>query len=234
MKTVVEIDCLKHSYPDGTHVDLCNTKLKIERGEWVLLTGANGSGKTTLLFHIVGMLRPSKGKVRVFGASPGSKKFERNRRKMGVVFQDVDSQLIAPTVEDDVAFSPLNYGMKKEKVKKQVDESLKNLKIEHLRKKVPHYLSGGEKRKVAFAGALIINPELLIVDEGLTGLDAESKKMMLDYLAQLNKKGMTIVMATHDFSEIEEYATKKYHITKKGIHTFEKNCSSSICSWQKS
>jgi cobalt/nickel transport system ATP-binding protein len=172
-----------------------------------LITGPNGSGKSTLLSHIVGLLEPIKGVVRVMGVDVASKEFTNVRKDIGVVFQEVDEQLIAPTVFEDIAFSPLNYGYDYPKIERMVTDVMKKLRIEHLKNKVPHYLSGGEKKKVALAGAIVMNPKLLVLDEVFANLDTRSKDNIIQLLAELNKKeNTTIIMTSH-----ESISTKRLH-----------------------
>ena len=228
---IVRIECFEHQYADGTKVGICNTQFSVRAGDWVIITGPNGSGKTTLLHHIIGILTPTKGDVLVFGAEPGTPAFREARKRMGVVFQDVDEQLIAPTVEDDVAFSPLNYGVPPQRARAMVDSVLKELGIEKLRHKVPHYLSGGEKKKVALAGAVVMHPDLLVLDEALTNIDAASTASIIDYLRRLNKSGTAIIMTTHDPHLFLQHANKRYHIERGEIHSFTRSCEKNMCGW---
>jgi len=202
----VEISCLKHRYEDGTHVQICDSHFSAECGEIVIITGKNGSGKSTLLHHIVGLLEPTQGKVRVFGVDVASKEFEKIRNSVGIVFQDVDEQLIAPTVYEDIAFSPLNYGWKIDQIHKDVNLIMKQLGITSLKNKAPHYLSGGEKKKVALAGALVMKPKLLVLDELFANMDEQSKKDIINILIRLNADtGMTIVMTSHESEIVKKF-----------------------------
>jgi cobalt/nickel transport system ATP-binding protein len=212
---IVHISCFKHSYEDGTEIDICDTHFCAKPGEIVIITGPNGSGKSTLLNHIVGLLSPTKGVVRVMGIDVTTKEFEDIRKEIGAVFQDVDEQLIAPTVLEDVAFSPLNYGYKDKTAEDMALEMLKELKITQLKNKVPHYLSGGEKKKVALAGALVMQPKLLILDEVFANMDSSSKEEIADLLILLNrKKGMTIIMTSHEDEVIKKLNARIYQIGK--------------------
>jgi cobalt/nickel transport system ATP-binding protein len=149
------ISCVKHVYSDGSRVELCGLDFVVLRGTRVALLGPNGSGKTTLLFHLLGLLKPAEGSVAVMGVDP-ARDYARIRRAIGVVLQNVDDQQLAPTVWDDVSFSPRQYGLPAGEVARRTDTALELLGISDLRDKVPHYLSGGEKRKVAIAGALVL------------------------------------------------------------------------------
>ena len=201
---IVELDCITHIYPDMTKVQICGLEFVVNRGERVGILGANGCGKTTLLKHLVGVLIPKEGSIRVFGVDPG-KEFPTIRERIGVVMQDVDEQILGPTVYDDVLFAPLNYDVPKAQAEALAKDVLERLNIESLGGKIVHYLSGGEKKKVALAGALVLEPELLILDEPFTGLDPKSKRDLIQILNELNReKGITIIMTLHEVELVSE------------------------------
>jgi cobalt/nickel transport system ATP-binding protein len=201
---IVELDCITHIYPDMTKVQICGLEFVVNRGERVGILGANGCGKTTLLNHLVGILTPKEGSIRVFGVDPG-KEFPTIRERIGVVMQDVDEQILGPTVYDDILFAPLNYGIPKVQAEALAKDVIERLNIESLKGKIVHYLSGGEKKKVALAGALVLEPELLILDEPFTGLDPKSKRDLIQILNELNReKGMTIIMTIHEVELVSE------------------------------
>jgi cobalt/nickel transport system ATP-binding protein len=213
---VVHVSCVRHLYPDRTEVYLCGLDFIVEKGQRVVILGPNGSGKSTLLYHIVGLLTPSEGEVEVFGVNPALH-FSRIRERVGVVLQNVDEQILAPTVWDDVSFSPRNYGYPDAEVKRMVEAMLEELGISHLRHKVCHYLSGGEKRKVALAGALVLRPELLIMDEPFEGLDPRSRSEFIALLNGLQARyKMTTVIATHDVGTVTELADTVYMLIQGG------------------
>ena len=215
-ETVVRVSCVKHSYEDGTHVDLCGLEFTADRGSRVAILGPNGAGKTTMLFHILGLLAPQEGTVAVFGVDPSSR-WPEIRRRIGVVLQNVDEQLFSPTVYDDVAFSPRQYGLPESEVRDRVESALLLLGIEHLGARVPHNLSGGEKRKVALAGALVMDPDLLVLDEPFEGLDPTSREALIGLLRTLaEERGMTIVMSTHDIDTVPEFADYAYVLQQGG------------------
>ncbi|MGC2424399.1 MAG: ABC transporter ATP-binding protein [Nitrospirota bacterium] len=216
MEEIVRISCIKHIYPDSTEVYLCGLDFVVRKGERVVIIGPNGSGKTTLLYHILGLLIPNEGAVKVFGHDP-SRNYDKIREKIGVVLQNVDDQIIAPTVEDDVSFAPRNYGYPQHGIEHLVEEALSELGISHIRNKVCHYLSGGEKRKVALAGALVLKPELLVLDEPFEGLDPMSRKELAALLNRLNKKwGMALIMSTHDINIVSQMADSVYVLGEGG------------------
>jgi len=168
---VARVSCVRHRYEDGTEVALCGLDVVAHKGQRVAVLGPNGSGKTTLLFHLLGLLRSEEGLVRVLGVDP-AREWKSVRRRIGVVLQNVDEQILAPSVLDDVAFSPRQYGLPESEVREMVADALARVGIEHLATRVPHNLSGGEKRKVALAGALVMRPELLVLDEPFEGLES--------------------------------------------------------------
>lgn len=215
-ETVVRVSCVRHAYEDGTNVDLCGLEFTADRGSRVAILGPNGAGKTTMLFHILGLLAPQEGAVRVFDVEP-SRDWPAIRRRVGVVLQNVDEQLLAPTVFDDVAFSPRQYGVPESEVRPMVERALALLDIEGLAKRVPHNLSGGEKRKVALAGALVMGPELLVLDEPFEGLDPASRASLIGLLARLSaEEGVTMVMSTHDIDSVPEFADYAYVLAPGG------------------
>ncbi len=217
---VVHVSCVRHSYEDGTTVHLCGLDFVVERGTRVAVLGPNGSGKTTLIYHLLGLLKSHEGEVRVFGEDP-ARAWPKIRKRIGVVLQNVDEQLLAPTVADDVAFSPRQYGMAEEVVAGRVDETLELLGIPHLRDRVPHNLSGGEKRKVALAGALVMEPELLVLDEPFEGLDPTSRAAFIGLIERISaERGTTVVMSTHDIDSVPEMAEYAYVLAPGGAIVF--------------
>jgi cobalt/nickel transport system ATP-binding protein len=201
---IVEVDCITHVYPDMTKVQICGLNFIVNRGERVSILGSNGCGKTTLLKHLLGVLVPRDGSVRVFGVDPG-KEFSKIREKIGVVMQDVDEQILGPTVYDDILFAPLNYGIEKKKAEAMAKVVIERLNLESIQKKIVNYLSGGEKKKVALAGALIMEPDLLILDEPFTGLDPVSRRDLVKILNELNKeKGITFIVTLHEVDLVPE------------------------------
>ncbi|MDZ4166114.1 MAG: ABC transporter ATP-binding protein [Coriobacteriia bacterium] len=215
-KEVVRISCVRHTYEDGTSVHLCGLDFLAHAGARVAVLGPNGSGKTTMLFHILGLLKSQEGEVRVFDVSPADE-WPAIRRRIGVVLQNVDEQLLAPTVIDDVAFSPRQYGLPEAESLERAHHVLSLLGIDHLAERVPHNLSGGEKRKVALAGALVMDPELLVLDEPFEGLDPASRTALLDLMGSLaRERGMTIIMSTHDIDTVPEFADYAYVLAPGG------------------
>lgn len=219
---IIEVDCITHVYPDQTQVQICGLEFVVNRGERVSILGSNGCGKTTLLKHLLGLLVPKEGKIRVFGVDP-TKEYSEVRQRIGVVMQDVDEQILGPTVYDDILFAPLNYGLDKKKAKALAEAVIEKLNLRPVQKKMVHYLSGGEKKKVALAGALVMEPDLLILDEPFTGLDPISRKELISILNELNReKGITFIMTLHEVDLVSEVTDILYlmhghgHLSERG------------------
>jgi len=213
---IVRVSCVRHTYPDRSEVHLCGLDFVVAAGERVVVVGPNGCGKTTLLFHILGLLEPREGEVTVFGVDP-ARHFNHIRERIGVLMQNVDEQIIAPTVWDDVSFSPRSYGYAGPEVERRVSAALEKVGIAQLRHKVCHHLSGGEKRKVALAGALVLEPELLVLDEPFEGLDPASRSDLVELLNRLHREqGVSLVMATHDINAVAVMADRVYVLVGGG------------------
>lgn len=199
-ETVVKVHCIRHVYPDKTEVSLCGTELNVAAGSCTAVLAANGAGKTTLLQHITGTLKPLEGQVQVFGLDP-YQDFEKLRPRLGVVAQNAAEQIIAPTVREDVAFGL--GGLDRQERQKRVDQVLALLGISHLANKVPHYLSGGEIKKVALAGVLAPRPELLVMDELFAGLDSRAVEELAELLKDINRElGTTIIFTSQQLEPV--------------------------------
>jgi cobalt/nickel transport system ATP-binding protein len=213
---IIRVSCVRHTYPDRTEVHICGLDFVVEKGQRVVVLGPNGCGKSTLLFHVLGLLEPREGEVAVFGVNP-ARHFNHIRERVGVVLQNVEEQIIAPTVWDDVSFSPRSYGYESAEVDRMVERALERVGIADLRHKVCHYLSGGERRKVALAGALVLEPELLVLDEPFQGLDPASRADLVGLLNQLHRlHGVTLVIATHDVNVVKAMADVVYVLAGRG------------------
>jgi cobalt/nickel transport system ATP-binding protein len=196
----VELRALAHTYADGTPalrgIDLC-----IAPGEAVALVGANGAGKSTLLQHLNGLLLPGSGSVHIEGVAVTRTTLAAVRRRVGYVFQDADDQLFMPTVQDDVAFGPLNLGLPTAEVQARVQAALAAVGAAHLAARAPYRLSGGEKRAAAIAGVLAMEPAVLVLDEPTSGLDPAGRRRLIELLRGLTP---TRVIATHDLDLVLE------------------------------
>ena len=197
---IIEIEGLSHRYADGTPA-LCDVSLTIDAGELTVIAGANGSGKTTLLRHLNGLLPVQQGMVRVCGRSVAADPMAA-RRAAGMVFQDADSQIVGETVYDDVAFGPENLGLDRPEIDRRVGLALSAVGLKGGDDKRPHYLSGGQKRRLAIAGVLAMAPRMLLMDEPFSNLDYPSTCQVLDRIVQLNCTGHTIVITTHDLEKV--------------------------------
>lgn len=182
----------------------------------VSLLGKNGAGKSTLFLHFNGIYEPTSGEVLVDGEPINYKKegLIKVRQKVGIVFQNPDDQLFAPTVEEDVAFGPLNLGYSQEETQEIVTESLKRVGMSGYERKAPHHLSGGQKKRVAIAGILAMKPEIMVLDEPTSGLDPKGASNILRLLYELNDEGMTIIISTHDVDLVPVYSSKVFVISK--------------------
>jgi len=211
---LVHVDCISHIYPDGT-VGVHDACLKVFEGEILVICGPNGSGKSTLLQHLNGILIPAEGRIIISGENVTKNSVDRLRKLVGLVFQDADSQLFAPTVLDDVMFGPLNQGLKPEEAKKQALWALNAVGFTEL-SKIPHHLSGGEKRLVAIAGVIAMKPKVLVVDEPTSDLDPVNAENIIQLLANLRDElGFSIVISTHDMDLAARIADRLY-ILKNG------------------
>ena len=215
---IIETKNISYHYPDGTQA-LDKVNFQVEEGKIVALLGPNGAGKSTLFLHFNGILKPSSGIILVDGSEIkyDKKNLMSVRQKIGIVFQNPDDQLFAPTVMEDVAFGPMNIGLPLEEVELRVKEALKKVSMEGVEKKPPHHLSGGEKKKVAIAGILAMQPKIMVLDEPTSGLDPKGASQIMSLLYELNREGMTIIISTHDVDMVPLYASNMYIISKGKI-----------------
>lgn len=200
---------LSFTYPDGTQA-LKNINIEIEKGEKVAIIGPNGAGKSTLFSHFNGLTEPTSGCVKIEGKAISFEKDEllKVRQKVGIVFQDSNDQLFAPTVKEDIAFGPMNLGLSYDEVEKRVEDALKMVGMENYEDKTPHHLSGGQQKRIAIAGIIAMKPEIMILDEPTAGLDPDGVEKVLNIMNQLNKEGMTLIISSHDIDMISKYADK--------------------------
>ena len=185
---------LLFAYPDG-HQALHGVDLRIEPGERVALLGPNGAGKTTLVLHLNGILAPGAGTVEIAGLSVSRTTVQEIRRRVGIVFQDPDDQLFMPTVREDVAFGPANFGVSGDALAARVAEALAAVGMEDQADRSPLHLSGGQRRRVALATVLACDPEILVLDEPSSNLDPVARRELAEVLLGL---GRTMLMVTHD------------------------------------
>lgn len=211
---LVHVDCISHVYPDGS-IGVHEACLKLFDREILAICGPNGSGKSTLLQHLNGILVPVEGRIIIMGKTVTKNSSSELRRIVGLVFQDADSQLFAPTVLDDVMFGPLNQGLTPQQAKERALQALDTVGFTEL-SKAPHHLSGGEKRLVAIAGVIAMKPKILVVDEPTSDLDPVNAENIERLLVNLRDKlGLSVVISTHDMDVAARIADRLY-ILKKG------------------
>jgi len=196
-EALIDLHCEAHTYPDGT-VGMHEIDFTVYPNEVVVLVGGNGAGKSTLLEHLNATLVPDEGQLVVNGTLITEDNKAHARREVGFVFQDANTQLVAPTVLDDVMFGLQNNSIPSNEAKQQAQEALATVGADHLEDRVPHYLSGGEKRLIGLAGVLVLDPSVIVLDEPLAGLDPERSQVVTERLQQIHKNGISIVLSTHD------------------------------------
>lgn len=207
---VFAVDRVSYRYQAVTALD--EVSLAIEPGKRVALLGANGSGKSTLLRLLDGLYFPESGSISFHGQPLGRERLEDDRfafdfrRRVGLVFQNPDVQLFNPTVFDEVAFAPLQLRLAKDEIVRRVTAALDLMEIAHLRHRPPHRLSGGEKKRVALASVLVLDPEVLLLDEPAAALDPRSQSQIIDLLIGWGDGSKTVITATHDLGLVEDIA----------------------------
>jgi len=204
--SLIEIEKLTHRFADGS-LGLDGIDLAVAAGAFVVVAGANGSGKTTLLRHLNGLLRPTQGRVRVDGIDV-ARHPARARRRVGMVFQDVDTQIVGETVADDVAFGPENLGWQRPVIDARVTETLAAMGLAAVRDMPPHLLSGGEKRRLAIAGVLAMDPAVICFDEPFSNLDYPGVRSVLGRMVALHAAGKTLLVTTHDLEKVAFHADR--------------------------
>lgn len=204
---------VSYAYGEGV-VALREVSLTIARGEKVAILGANGCGKSTLIKLLDGLIHPQSGTMTAFGepvteAALREEAFAyRFRRRVGFIFQNSDAQLFSPTVREEIAFGPLQMGLSREEVERRLADVVAMLGIGRLLDRPPFQLSGGEKKKVAIASTLVVNPDVILLDEPTNGLDPRSQRWLVELLVALHGAGKTLVTATHDLSIVPEIADR--------------------------
>ena len=207
MDTVIDIKQLCFRYlNEETNEEipvLQGINMKVKKGEFLAVLGHNGSGKSTLAKHLNAILLPSSGVVEVMGIDTrDSDKLYDIRKRVGMVFQNPDNQMVANIVEEDVAFAPENLGVPREEIRRRVDDALDAVNMSQFKQHAPHMLSGGQKQRIAIAGVLAMEPDILVLDEPTAMLDPSGRKEIIETVKQLNRqRGMTVVLITHYMDE---------------------------------
>ncbi len=196
----IRVENLRFAYPDG-HLALDGVTLGITRGEKIALVGPNGAGKSTLMLHLNGILEPASGTIEVGGTRVDRKSIKRIRAEVGLVFQDPDDQLFSPTVFEDVAFGPLHMGLPEAEVRERVTRALAAVGMEGFEKRLPHHLSLGQRKRIAMATVLSMDPSVLVFDEPSAGLDPRGRRELIRLLASLPQ---TLLVSTHDMRLVAE------------------------------
>ena len=201
--SVITFENVDFSYPGDEYKSLDGVSLEIEKGEFVAVLGHNGSGKSTLAKHMNAILVPDTGKVTVFGMDTADEdKTIDIRRRVGMVFQNPDNQIVANVVEDDVAFAPENLGLEPAEIRRRVDDALRQVGMYEFRTHAPHLLSGGQKQRVAIAGVIAMEPDIIVLDEPTAMLDPQGRREVIATVTRLcREKGLTIVLITHHMDE---------------------------------
>jgi cobalt/nickel transport system ATP-binding protein len=211
---LIETRDLCYAYPHSVKA-LEGINFIAPRNSRIAVIGSNGAGKSTLFKHFNGIFRPTSGSVLIRGEPITKQNIREVRKFVGIVFQNADDQIFSPTVEQDVAFGPTNLGLDEETIHHRVHEALKIVGIEDLADRVPHHLSGGEKKRVAIAGVIAMEPEVLVLDEPTAGLDPQGVKDLVGFINSLSKKyGMTVVFSTHDVGLVAEVSDYIYVMNK--------------------
>lgn len=211
--TVIELKSVTYSYLSRFPA-LDRVSLNIQKGEKVALLGANGCGKSTLLKVIDGLVFPDQGTLSAFGEEVTEdnledEQFNRGfRSRIGFVFQNSDAQVFSPTVREEIAFGPLNMALGDDEVERRVIDTLTMLDIADLAERAPYQLSGGQKKKVAIATVLAMNPDVLLFDEPTAALDPRTQQWLIELIVELSRAGKTIVLATHDLEALDVLADR--------------------------
>ena len=211
---LIETRDLTYTYP-GNVTALHSLNFVAPRNARIAVIGSNGAGKSTLFKLFNGIFKPTSGSVLIRGEPITSANIREVRKFVGIVFQNADDQIFSPTVEQDVAFGPTNLGLDPETIHHRVHEALRLVGIEDLAHRVPHHLSGGEKKRVAIAGVVAMEPEVLVLDEPTAGLDPQGVHDLIGFINSLSRKyGMTVIFSTHDVSLVAEVADYVYVMNK--------------------
>ena len=210
---ILELDDVHYGYEAGIPA-LSGVSLSVLAGERIVVLGANGCGKSTLLKLMGGLIFPQRGVYRAFGRKISDPLLSRDpfgmffRKEIGILFQNSDAQLFSPTVEDEIAFGPLQMNDPPEEVHSKVREAIDRFGIRGLAGRPPFALSGGEKKKVAIASVLVMDPQVLLLDEPTAGLDPRSSRALVDVIMEMETRGKTVITATHDLHIVSEVARR--------------------------
>ena len=215
MSSLLEIKNLSHTFSNGTEA-IKDINISFEKSKFIVIGGANGSGKTVLIRHFNGLLKPTTGRVLLEGEDI-FKDIIKTRTKIGLVFQEPDTQFVGQTVKEDIAFGPENLQLSESIINQRVTASMEPVGLSSLAERRPYELSGGEKRKLAIAGVLAMHPEIIIFDEPFTGLDYFGVTQVLKALVNLHELKKTIIVITHDLEKVIAHADRLIVLEKGQI-----------------
>lgn len=207
MNDAIAVENLWFSY-DRVNQVLRNINLSIKQGEFVAIIGNNGSGKSTLLKLIVGLIKPTRGRVLVDGADTSTAKVSELARKIGFFFQNPNDQLFASTVRDEIAFGLKNLNLGEEEIRRRVEEALRDFELEDVHDIFPRFLARGDKQKVCLASIIVMGPRIILLDEPTTGQDHRDSRAVMDLAKKLNERGIAIILVTHQMINVAHYAIR--------------------------
>ncbi len=204
---LLQAEGLCYSYGQGKEV-LRDINITVRKGEKIVVLGSNGAGKSTCFLNLNGVYRPDSGRILYRGKEIGKKDLNELRKNVGIVFQDADNQIIASTVFAEVSFGPMNLKLPREEVKKRVEDALEYMNLGSMRDRPPHYLSGGEKKRVSIADIIAMESEVVIFDEPTASLDPVNVEMLEGVLDKMNEMGKTLLISTHDVDFAYRFADR--------------------------
>jgi len=204
---LLQAEDLCYSYGQGKEV-LRDINITVRKGEKIVVLGSNGAGKSTCFLNLNGVYRPDSGRILYRGKEIGKKDLNELRKNVGIVFQDADNQIIASTVFAEVSFGPMNLKLPREEVKKRVEDALEYMNLGSMRDRPPHYLSGGEKKRVSIADIIAMESEVVIFDEPTASLDPVNVEMLEGVLDKMNEMGKTLLISTHDVDFAYRFADR--------------------------
>lgn len=203
MKPIIELQDIYFRYTEDQDWTLKGMDFSLHAGEWVTILGGNGSGKSTFAKLLNGLLIPNRGLIRLFGTTPKTEEeIWHVRQKVGMIFQNPENQIVAMTVEDDVAFGLENIGVHPDEMEERIEQALQELGIAEYRTVEPHKLSGGQKQRLAIAGVLAMRPQVMIFDESTSMLDPQGAEEVIQIMHRLKQQGISIVHITHEMNEV--------------------------------
>jgi len=216
-ESIIRVENLNYQYPGRTAYALENVTLEINGGEFIAIIGQNGSGKTTLIKHFNGLLKPTSGKVFIHGEETSQKKTAELAKFIGYVFQNPDHQIFAETIRDEITFGPKNLGFSKERIEGEIECVLKEMELDVALDEMPFQLSRGQRQRLAVASVLAMEPSILIIDEPTTGQDWKESMLLMNLVQNLNEKGHTCIVTTHNMNLVSLFARRVIVMKSGGV-----------------